>query len=469
MLHQKNQVEQLITQFKMDEALSVSRVLPAPYSDFYQLNIHFYKFTASQDNEHKTTFFAEWDNALAAVSSLPDDNEHKNILLCEMHSKRASIDFLSQDYVTAAWHLRTAYQYIQTNKKKFPDSPSNLKMAGVYNVLFSNVPKEYQWFMNMLGFKGNFDSGYKQLKAAVNENDILRAEASIILFFTEKNMLGKPKEAIQRLTAEQQKSGKSIILDIFMASGYFGTNENDKAIAILNNRKTYAENSTVFFIPYWDYLLGKSYFYKENYSSAIHYFDLFLKNIKGELYTGDALFRLGMSYLLNGDYTTAKKHFLDLQSRKNSGFDEDAYALSTAKRFSKSAPSGHTKQLYRARNRYDGGYYTESILILDKLKKEITELTQENKVEMYYRYGRVYHQADFPNAAKTSYLACITETTPGNSLYMQPYSCYYLAEMYKKEGQTELARTYYKKALSYNGYLYQNGLESKCKVALNRL
>lgn len=453
----------------MEEALSMSRNLPSPYTEFYQLNIHFYKFTATQNSQYKTDFFSEWDNALATVTSLPDDNEHKNILLCEMHSKRASIDFLSQDYVTAAWHLRTAYQYIQSNKKNFPNSPSNLKMAGVYNVLFSNVPKEYQWFMNMLGFKGNFDSGYKQLKSAVNENDILRAESSIILFFTEKNMMGKPKEAIQRLTNEQQKTGKCMILDIFMASGYFGTNENDKAIAILNNRKTYAENETFFFIPYWDYLLGKSYFYKENYKSSIYYFDLFLKNIKGELYSGDALFRLGMSYLLNGDYNTAKTYFLKLQAQKNSGFDEDEYALSTAKRFSKSPPSYYTQQLYRARNRYDGGYFTESILILDKLKKEISSLGQENKVEMYYRYGRVYHQADYPNAAKVSYQACISEVNPGNSLYMQPYACYYLAEMYKKEGQTEQARTYYKKALSYNGYLYQNGLESKCKVALNRL
>ena len=468
MLQQKNQVENLITQFKMEEASALSLTLPAPYYDFYESNICFYKFTATQNATYKNDFFANWDKTIQAIQALPSNDELKNVLMCEMHAKRASIHFLALDYVTAAWHVREAHQYIQSNKKSFPTATANLKMSGIFNVLFSNVPKEYQWFMNMLGFKGDFDAGYKQLKSAVNDSDILRSEASIVLFFTEKNLAGKPKEALQRLVNEQQKVGKCMILDFFMASAYFGLNENEKALDILDNRRQYAENDAIFFTPYWDYLLGKGYFFKENYPAAIRSFTDFSTHIKGNLYTGDALFRLGMSHLLNGDYASAKVQFTKLQSQQNSGFDEDEYALSTAKRFIKYPPSYYTQQLYRARNRYDGGYYTESILILDKVKKDLQKLTQENKTEMYYRYGRVYHQADFPNAAKTSYLACISETSPGTSAYMQPYACYYLAEMHKKEGSKDLAKSYYKKALTYNGYLYQSGLESKCKVALSR-
>ncbi len=466
---QQNKVEHLITQFKMEEAIVASSSLSSPYNEFYQINVSFYQFVATQDPTHKTTFMNQWNMVLATIEIMPDNEPHKNVLLSEIHAKRAVIDFLAQDYVTAAWHIRAANQYIQTNKKSFPDSPTNLKMSGVFNVVFSNVPKEYQWFMNMLGFKGNFESGYKQLKRAVSEGDILESEASIILYFTEKNLVSKPKEAIERLNFEQKRIGKCMILELFTASGYLGMNENEKAIGILRNRKQYAESDEVFFTPYWDYLLGKAYFYKENYTAAIKSFDQFNEKIKGELYIGDALFKTGMSYLLNGDYPTAKNYFIQLQNQKNSGFDEDEYALTTSKRFIKSPPSTHTKQLFRARNRYDGGYFTESILILDKLKAEITNLSRENKVEMYYRYGRVYQQADFPNAAKTAYLASLNETSPGNSLYMQPYACYYLGEMYKKEGNNEEARKYYKKALTYNDYLYQNGLESKCKVALSRL
>lgn len=463
------EIETLMTTFHLDEAVQKCNDIPSPYKEFYLANISMYRFSATQDEVYMADFLDKWSETIAAIDALPSTNSHKNVLFSEIYGKRAILEFIKQDYVSAAWHVKDAYNYNQNNQKNFPNEKSNNKIAGIFNVLLANVPKDYQWFMNMLGFKGYFNTGYEQLKKAAEDNVILRAEANYVLFFTERNLLGKAKEGLQRLQNEQKKTGKGIVTDFFLASAHFALNDNDKAFAILSKRSQYSNDKSIFFIPFWDYLLGKSYFFKQEYSSAAQKFTTFLSNAKGNIFLTDARFRTGVAYLLNGSYAAAKPYFQQVVNCKTSGFDEDDYAIATAKRFLQKEPSLPTQQLYCARNLYDGGYFTESINLLESIKKNISTLSADNRVELYYRFGRVYHTADFPNAAKASYSACISEGSTGHNRYMQVYANYYTGELFRKEGNKEEAKKYYKKALTYDNYSYQNGLESKCKAALGRL
>lgn len=466
---QRIRVENLMTTFHLNEATEACASLPSPYKEFYLINISMYRFAATQDNTYMDEFINQFHSTIAAIENLPESDSRKGVLLAEISGKRAIIEFIKKDYVSAAWHVKNTFSYIQANQKKFPNEASNKKMAGAFNIILSNVPSDYQWFMNMLGFKGYFNTGYEQLKKAAQEDIILRAEANFVLFFTERNLLGKPKEGLQCILNEQKKTGKSIVTDLFLASSYFALNDNEKALQVLSKRNLYANNEAIFYVPFWDYLLGKSYFFKEDYTNAAESFELFLAKMKGNVFLTDARFRTGVAYLLNGSYTAAKPFFQRVSERPKTGLDEDNYAITSAKRFLQKEPSSYTKQLYRARNLYDGGYFTESINMLEGIKKNIASLSQENRVELYYRFGRVYHTADFPNAAKAAYAACISEAYTSQNVYMQAYSNYYLGELHRKEGNKEEARKYYKKALTYDEYSYQNGLETKCKTALGRL
>lgn len=465
-----DKVEQLMTTFHLKEAETHALSLSSPYSDFYLSNIAIYRYAATQDEADMNAFLKRWDKTIAAIQKMPENQSHKKVLLAEMYGKRAIFEFIKQDYVSAAWHLKDAYAYIQSNLKQFPDEPSNQKIAGVFNVLLAHVPKDYQWFMNMLGIKGYFNTGYAQLqKAAANDESLLRSEANFVLYFTDRNLLGKNESGLKRLLNEQQKSGKGIVTDLFIATAHFSLFQNEKAYAILLQGKKYEQDANVQYVPFWNYLLGKSYYFKEDYVNARVAFRQFITKTKGDLFLTDANYRIGVSYLLSGDDANARTNFSVVSRCKPSNFDEDKYAMQMSKKYLQAFPSATEKQLYRARNLYDGGYFTQSLNLLNGLKQKISSLNLENRVELHYRIARVYHTSKAVADAKTAYAACTSEPNASQCLYMQAYSNYYLGEIYRAEGNKEAAKKHYQKALSYDKYNYQNGLEAKAKAALGRL
>lgn len=466
---QRIQVERDIEKFHLTAASEKLASLSLAENSFYRVNIAVYKYLATQDGLYFTEILDAWDNAISQVEQLSTTDVRRNVYLSELYGKRGLIEFLRGDYVKATLHIRESYNHIQANRTLFPNDASTQKMLGMYNVFLSGVPQKYQWVTNALGFKGNLATGLKQLQNAVDNGEIMRWEASFVLYYAQKSMLSNTKDAIQYLINEQKKSGESIVTDFFLAGGYMSNYQNEKALNLLAKRSRYKNDPEVFFIPFWDYIMGKSYYFKEEYATAKIFFLQFTTQNKGTIYKTDAYFRLGMSYLFMNDYNTAKMYFAKVNSAKRSGFDEDEYAFTTAKRFYAANPSTVTKALFSARNLCDGGYWTRSITVLDNLKKDMSILSSEQKTEMYYRYGRVYHAQQNWIAAKTNYLMCIGEKTPGNALYMQPYSSYYVGEVLRLQGFKEEAKNYYKKALIYKDYSYQSGLENKCKTALSSL
>lgn len=461
-------IESDIEQFHLTDASTKLSQLSAPYRTFYENNILIYKWAASQDGAYITQFFKNWDAAIALIEAMPQNNAHRRIFLAEMNGKRATLEFVKGDYMKSILHAKECYSLIQENVKLFPNDISNYKMQGLFNIALSSVPKKYQWIINSLGFKGDVNLGMKQLATASAKGDVLRAESSYIAYYAEKNLMSKPDAAVQRLLNEQKISGSNIGTDFFIATGYFVMNKNDKAFEILSKRYKYVQDSKVFFIPYWDYALAKSYYFKEDYKSAQTYLTLFLAKQKGSMYRTDGLFRLGMSQILSGDYTTGKQQFVKLVSQKRSGFDEDEYAYQMANRFMKAEPNQTIKSLFRARNLFDGGYFTKSLTILESLKANQNALTSEEKTELFYRFGRVYHAQKNYALAQTYYTNCTIQAQSG-ALYMQVYAHYYLGEISRTLGKKEEARAHYKKALTFDNYSYQNGLESRCKTALGML
>lgn len=446
----------------------IAQLSPA-YKSFYQSNILIYKYAATQNSVYLNAFLNEFDNNIKQIQSIPTTHPHRNIFLSEMYGKRATLAFVKEDYLKAILDVKESYRLIQLNQKLFPGNSSNLKMLGLFNVLLSAVPQKYHWIINSLGFKGDLELGLKQLKSAIKEGDVLRQEASYMMYYVEKNLLAKHNDAMQRLLTEQQLTGESIALDFFLASGYFSLNQNEKAFAILSKRSKYLNDAKVFYIPYWDFLLGKCYYFKEDYTQAQNCFHRFVNNHKGNMYKTDATFRCGISYLLQGNYAAAKTEFNKIKTGKRSGFDEDEYAYGMATRFASVEPSYYTKALFRARILFDGGYFAKSLGILNGLKENMEGLSVENKAELHYRLGRIYHvQSNFTTAV-FHYQASINTGNAGQSTYMQAYANYYLGEISRAQGKATEARAFYNKAISYNGYYYQNGLETKCKTALNRL
>ncbi len=463
------QIENDLAGFFLDEALKKAEKLDnEAYRTFYQATVLFYRYAASLDPQHVLAFRSNWKSYEEALGKMPDTDPLKGVMIAELHCKRAGIEFMDGKNLTAVRYAQSCRNHIRRNESQFPDNIEQRKILGLFNVVFGAVPRKYQWLSNMLGYRGDIEAGMQQLEAAAQQSRLLRLEAELIIFYIEKGMLSREKEAVARMERIRKERGPNMLIDYSLGAAYLNLKQNEKALEILSRREQYAGDARVFFIPFWDYLTGRAYYFKADYQRAQIYFSRFLKGNKGSLFRTDATFRLGMALTLNGSYGLGQHFFQQLATGSTSGFDEDEYAEYMAAQYAAKEPDATVKTLFRARNYFDGGYYDKATAILSDLQTRISQLSIAEKTEFHYRYARVLHGQGKFDQALEQYQRCI-EQPATDQLWLQVYAHFYQGEIARARDEKEKARELYKKALGFNKYFYQAGLENRCKAALASL
>jgi TolA-binding protein len=339
-------------------------------------------------------------------------------------------------------------------------------VLGAFNVIFGAVPSRYQWITESLGFEGDIATGLEQLSRASRQGKLLRLESVLFASYAEKIMLNDAPAALNRLKGEKEAHGATYLLDYFLALAHLQTRQNEQAIAILNQSEQY-ESPGVFPLPYWNYQLGKAYYYRDQQREAQRYLARFLKAYRGNMYRTDAAFRLGVSLTLSGQYQQAKKIFAHITKGEESGFELDEYAAFMAGRFLSAKPSEAELALFRARNFYDGGYEMEAAEILGHLEKR-QDLNEDETTELYYRWARLKHNQGQLVQAQQYYEKCGT-TEATYQRWLQAYALYYLGEIAQSQEDWDTAKAYYQDVLGRDDYFYQAGLENRCKTRLSAL
>lgn len=460
------ELEKSMESFHFDAA---EKLIPSlekqPLQTYYSNNILIYKYLSTQSPKYYKEIEAVWDKSISDIETMDQGDTLREILLSDLYGKRSVIAFLNQRYFQAVRYARSAHKMIALSEEKYGDHVEQMKIRGLFNALLGAIPRKFQWISNTLGYKGDIQVARQQLETAVRKSQILGQEAMYILSYVEKGMLNEKENSLARIEKARKASGPNILIDFVLASAYINVKQNDKALEILGERSKYV-NSGVFFIPYWDYLMGKSNYYKESYPVAQVYFSQFLNGYEGKLFKSDAYFRLAMSLTLDGSYEPARDFFYKIMDGENEGLDEDEYAIFMAEKFYHQKPNTYICTLFRSRNLFDGGYLAPAKSLLLELKNQhYNSLSLEERTELYYRFGRIYDtERNYPLALE-NYGKCMAEDE-SDQTWQQAYSAYYSGEIMKNKGKYDRAIGYYKKALGYKQYFYQTGLENRSKIAL---
>lgn len=460
------ELESQLFAFRFEAAQqSIESLEPGPYQAYYLNSLYVYRYLATQETDWLARMQDNWKNSLDQLTSMAKTQPLKGVMLAELHCKRAALEFLEGNYLAALRYARQGRAFVLDNAEAFPNNPDQLKILGTFNVIFGAVPRKYQWITDPLGLEGDIDLGLDQLSQAAQGGSLLRLESVLFASYVEKVMLNAGDAALHRLQQERQQNGGGYLLDYFTALNFLQTKQNEAALQILRQYEIY-HPAGVFPLPYWNYQLGKAYYYQDAQRLAQRYLARFLKAYPDGMYYTDAAFRLGMSLTLSGQYPQAKNMFQHIADRSHSGFDEDEYADFMSRRFLALPPTEAELTLFRARNAYDGGYYEKALQALQNLEASVTTLTEDEKTELYYRRARLAHSQDQFAIARTYYQKCL-ETSPSYQQWLQAYTLYYQGEIALAKNQLSEARTCYEAALKKDDYFYQSGLENRCKARLS--
>ncbi len=367
-----------------------------------------------------------------------------------------------KQYPTAAYELVKAYKLLEENQIKFPEFTLNNKCLGLIHVLLASVPNDFHWILNLIGLKGNFDIGIREIDIVLNDDRFLmyKSEALFLLSFLQIN-LGNDDSLCQKYLDMIGDNYKyNVLLNFAAARLSHNLGKNDYCLSILKNRPN---NTRSIHFHYLDYLQGMSYLYKLDFKNANQKFDSFVKNFNGKNYLKSANHKLAWIAFLQDNIEMKRKYFSRVLSKGDIAIDEDKIALKEAKIDYISHPI-----LLKTRLLYDGGYYHKALIEIEQIDISLFSNNTENVIEYWYRLARVKSKLDDSDEVIEYYKKALKKGKNSSSYYA-PMSALQLGFIYQRNGNNLQSRFYFNKCLSMSGFDYQRGIHQKAKFALERV
>ena len=367
------------------------------------------------------------------------------------------------EYFTAAREIKKANSLLQDNVKKFPGFHLNAKGLGVINAFLGNLPDGIlKSTLATFGIRGNLQTGMNMLDNLAENLPKSTYEPfyeEVIFYYVfVLNDIAHSPSAYQKTMKYTGRIADSSLLKAYLkASVCAKTGHNAEAIQILLNRPSgnYYES-----FPYLDLLLGKAMLNKLDYS-ATTYFNLFLQHNKGVNYIKDANLYLAWSSLLKGDTGAYSAFITKVKAAGYTYQEKDKQALNEA-----NSPVPEVS-LLKARLLFDGGYYSKGLEILSD-KKETDYSVGRDRVEYYYRLGRINDELGKDGVALSNYQLAIDA---GKMLkyYFAANAALQMGKIYEREKNYSKAKVSFNTAIQMKNHEYESSIETQAKAGLNRI
>jgi hypothetical protein len=437
---------------KLDSRNAVGHLI-SNYSDFLTLCI-------KQDPSEYDKLILNQERRFEIIEGIKEKSAWRDFALAEVKMQIGISKLLFGNKLSASWDIRQAYLQYVTNSKKHPNFIPNKKTLGVLQVLIGSVPDNYRWFLNIIGMKGDVDTGLYNLRTAATKENPFQEESqllyALILQLVDQKQESQALKIIEKLTEQEPDN----LLYRFTAIHLFKKTKNtDQALKYYLKRP---QGNMYLSFPYLHHMAADMYLNSGNYDASIRENQLFLKLHKGEHYVKAAHFKLYLAYLLDNHSPQALWYYNKINQVGISEIEEDKYAAKFVEK--REQPE---KNLLIARLRTDGGYYKQALKALDGV-----DTTRSAPIsvrgEYLYRKARIYHGMEEEELAVKYYKETI-EVCGSSDLYFAPNAALQLGYIHQLQNRKELAKYYFKKAQTYHGHEYKSSIDAKAKLALSAL
>ncbi len=427
--------------------------------------IDFIRVFISQEEDLYDLLDDQKSRHFSKVDQLSDTSRYKKLMLGNMHFQWAICKIIFGDMFTGAIEFNKAYHLIEDNVQEYPGFSLNLMSMGVLHIVVGLVPDKYGWLLGLLSMEGDIDEGKKELAEFLsvtksqNEYSAYYPEALFYSGFIEMNIYPN-RQKLDQMLQEISRINDSVLLLKFLELNFLmRSGKNDEALELfrrINHRKT---NTYPF--AYLDYLHGESLLRSLSADNASNSYTRFIENYGGENYMKDAWRKKAWAAFLNNDtilYFDYLKRVLE-EGITKLDVDKEAYY---------EAQKGQLpdKRLLTARLLFDGGYYEETLDLLNRM--DTTGYSALQQVKYIYRLARVSDKLGAVTKAKMYYLQAIITGT-GFPEYYAANAALKLGEIYEREGEFSLAEESYVLCLDMDFELYKNSITTRAKEGLKRI
>lgn len=400
-----------------------------------------------------------------AIRSADKDSPYYLYALANLNLHYAFARIRFKDYFTALFEIKRAFHLLERNIEKHPNFLPNYIGFGLLHTMVGSIPKNYKWISWLASMDGTVDQGFNELFMVLEEAqknpeyEYLLNETAFFLTFLEMNISSDQANADKLLNTLNKETNVQPLIVFAKLSILKKMARTDEAIKILDE---YHQSETSYPFHYLTYLRGLLNLNRLDFS-ANNYFQKYLDEFKGGSYVKSSYQKMAWLALIQGDKLKYKQLISFCKIEGNDNLDGDKQAESEADK--KGIPQ---HDLLKARLLYDGGYFLRSLSILTDSSLIISEFSQTEIAEYYYRIAR-NHQGleDFEKA--NIYFKMAIEKGKDLSDYYAGNSALQLGLIYENLQEYKASKFYYETCLNLDFKTYKRSLDVKAKAGLSRL
>ena len=416
-------------------------------------------------SENKSEYNRLSGNRSSRISALEDNDNNSPWYLYSQAQVYLQWSFLKAkfgDYVSSAFDAKKAAGLLKDNRDKYPDFIPNQISLALTSVIFGSIPPSFKSVTRFLGMTGNVQAGIKQLeqirvKLPATGYNFYGDEVVFFLCTIDINVARDAKAYTKLIGYTDSMDSNSLLkayLRVYVAAK---TAHNDDAITYL----AAAPKGLQFVnLPAMDLLSGNARLNRMDTGAAV-YFEKFIHEYKGSNLIKDTYLKLAYFYLTNNDINRYNSYISLVKTRGSATDEKDKQALREAN------DARPDIDLLKCRLYFDGGYYDKALAQI--MSKNVNSFNlARDKIEYFYRLGRIYDKTGKQNEAVLNYQRTINYGK-NTSYYYAANAALNTGRIYEEKRDYNKAASFYNQAIDMKAHEYQNSIDDDAKQGLKRI
>lgn len=443
---------------KREKAQNPQNAIPVLLDNY----IDFFTLLSSENKADYERLKSRRDSRLSYLSKQDRNSPYYLFAQAEVLLQWGMLKSRFQDFMSSGFDVKKADNLLSENQKKYPSFLPNKKSSGLIDVILGSIPSNMKGIASTFGFSGNADKGIKTLEGLMGSlpktaYGFYTDEVVFFLCYIETDLAPNKNNYRKTIAYTNTMSDKSLLKTYLQAYVASRNAYNDSAIAYLMKRP---KGNNYLDFPKLNYLLGVSKLNRMDTDANVYLIN-YLRDYNGINFVKDGYLKLAYYYYLRGD-NNRYQAFLKMVKTQGDLYDEkDKQALKEA---NDAAPDIH---LLKARLQFDGGYFSKALQTLSA--KDVADFRlQRDKIEFYYRLGRVYDELNKDSEAISYYQKAIN-TGKQTSYYFAANAALSIGYIYENKRDKARAASFFKQAIAMKDHEYENSIESKAKDGLKRI
>ncbi len=446
--------------FRWDKAEDIFNDLIEKYPErpegyHFLSSIYAWYYLSSKNKNDFDTFVSYSDSALEKGNNELEKNPDDDNLLYIMgsnYSYRAIVFAAAENYLDAVWAGKKSDSYLSDALEINPENYDAYLGLGLFSFAAGQTPGAFKWALKLAGISGDTEAGLSHIKLAAEKGKYSKVEAQ----YYYSQIVSEYEITSEYLSTLVKKYPENILFSYSLASLNIKERKLNSAEKILKKIVNIDEEKFIQVISFSNFLLGDVFYKKNEFDSAIVYYEKFLESTPDNDYTGIASFRLGISYEITGERDSAKIYF-GMSDKGNMDLDDDIFAKRKGSIYFKRTLSDNEIAVIKASNILDTGNFRAAYDSLTNILHQV--LSDKLKAETYlYLSEAAFFLGNYDESI--SLASAAIKTNVMEEKWILAYANYFAARANHQMGDEQAVNYFIDQVEEYSDYDYQNKMKN---------